>query len=121
MKTKLVRDKIPQIILDKTHKKADYYIAEKQEYEKRLFEKMFEELAEFKENPCIEEAADMLEVLIGLADHFGRWDIGDIYCETIRKRKSRGGFQNRVVLVLDNKPPEEEENDWNVTAFGEQK
>jgi len=54
---KLVRDKIPKII-EKSGKKAVIYIADDKEYLKKLYEKLLEEIGEFKENPSPEELAD---------------------------------------------------------------
>ena len=59
---KLVRDKIPQII-EESGRSCEYHVASHDEYKTRLYEKMREELDEFIEAPCEEEAADMYEVL----------------------------------------------------------
>lgn len=98
MKTynKLVRDRIPDII------KADgvdciFHVADNEEYVKKLYEKLDEEFTEFKENPTVEEFADMMEVLTSIALHH------KINLETVKevkrdKRNARGGFNDRVIL-----------------------
>jgi len=99
MKTKLVRDKIPQIIIDKGVK-PEYYIAiNDKEYERRLFDKMKEELQEFIDNPCIEEAADMYEVWNAIIEHWGMIPI-DVISQSNKKKKERGGFTNRIILNI---------------------
>jgi len=67
---KLVRDKIPQIIKD-SGKKSYCHIADEKEYLEALKDKINEEVEEFYETPCIEEMADILEVLGALADYHG--------------------------------------------------
>tara|TARA_R110002020_G_scaffold193159_2_gene393371 strand:- start:247 stop:591 length:345 start_codon:yes stop_codon:yes gene_type:complete len=59
---KLIRDNIPRI-LDNLKKSHSYRIASKEEYPKYLKKKLQEEVDEFLENPCIEELADIAEVL----------------------------------------------------------
>ena len=93
---KLVRDKIPQIIRE-SGKKCKYHTADIQEFKQRLYDKMSEELREFIENPSIEEAADMYEVLRALV-----WihdiDSSDVISHAERKREDRGGFCRGIVL-----------------------
>ena len=57
---KLVRDKIPDIIKE-NGKKCKYHVADHSEYKASLYEKMREELDEFIDTPCYEEAADIYE------------------------------------------------------------
>ena len=115
MTTKLVRDEIPRIIR-KTGGTPNCYIADTAEYRVRLIDKMHEEIQEFRKNPCKEEAADMLEVLLALIQEWG-WVPLDIYSTANAKRKERGGFKQGCVLIIDDE--ETEENDWTVTAHGE--
>lgn len=93
---KLVRDKIPEII-KKAGKDYVVHIASEEEYIKKLQEKVTEELEEFRENPCEEELADILEVLESIAD-FYKFDIDNIKAIQKRKRMERGGFKDRIVL-----------------------
>ena len=93
---KLVRDKIPEII-EKSGKKAVIYIADDKEYLKKLYEKLIEEIEEFKENPSPEELADILEVCDAIREYF---NIDAKEVESIKKKKyeERGGFYKRIIL-----------------------
>lgn len=93
---KLVRDFIPRII-ENRGEKAFVYVAKRSEYKRRLIDKLLEEVFEFQENPCIEELADILEVIDALhqAFDFSKKRV----CEVQKcKRLERGGFANRYVL-----------------------
>lgn len=93
---KLVRDKIPEIIL-KNGDTPVTHIATDEEYNSQLKAKLTEETQEFLENPYLEELADILEVLYALCDHhkFSREEL-----EKIRQQKcdTRGAFKNRIIL-----------------------
>ena len=94
---KLVRDYIPQIIHQDSERTCDYYIAENDEYEMRLFEKMKEEMQEFIDNPSYEEAADIFEVFRALCNLYDL-DIDGVESIASDKRDRRGGFSNKIVL-----------------------
>lgn len=96
MKPKLVRDKIPQVI-EISGKKCRWHFAGPRELKKRLCDKMLEELDEFIKNPCIEEAADMYEVLAALVFAW-EFEFGDVLDCAQSKRKERGGFLIGIVL-----------------------
>ena len=91
--SKLVRDKIPTIIR-KNGKKFSMHIANEQEYEEALWNKLDEEVAEFKAE---EEAADILEVINSIVEFYNlkHYDV-----ETARQVKlgARGGFRDRIIL-----------------------
>ena len=93
---KLVRDKIPDIIRE-DGKTCEYHVAGYDEYKMRLYEKLREELDEFINTPCYEEAADMYEVLSSI---FELHEINMIRVEltVLDKREERGGFVNRIIL-----------------------
>ena len=93
---KLVRDNIPDII-EKTGKKCVYRVADPKEYQRYLYEKMREELTEFVEDPCIEEAADMYEVFLSIL-RFHKLDICDVIFTASSKKEERGGFLNGIIL-----------------------
>ena len=63
---KLVRDKIPEIIVSSGKKPIVRAAAPNLELPLRLYQKMIEEMNEFFEEPSIEEAGDMLEVFLAL-------------------------------------------------------
>jgi predicted house-cleaning noncanonical NTP pyrophosphatase (MazG superfamily) len=98
---KLVRDKIPEQI-----KKGGEIVVEarlpKSDISFALLGKLIEEIREFqiaKNSPeAIEEMADIVEVLRAISTEFEiGWD--DIEASRIRKRKMRGGFDERRVLL----------------------
>ena len=93
---KLVRDLIPQII-EKSGKKFDTHIADDEEYGKLLEEKLQEEVNEFLEDRNLEELADVLEVLVGLAGHLGYTE-EELFGKRTKKKLERGGFKEKVVL-----------------------
>ncbi|PHD74074.1 phosphoribosyl-ATP pyrophosphohydrolase [Bacillus sp. AFS043905] len=93
---KLVRDKIPTII-EKANKEAITYIASKEEVKGMLFQKLIEELEEFKDTPIEEELADILEVIEGIATVFNL-DMEQVIKLKENKKVERGGFEKRIVL-----------------------
>lgn len=93
---KLVRDLIPTII-EESGKQCEYHIADTDEHRLGLYTKMGEEMAEFIENPSIEEAADIYEVLRGIClAHDLR--MLDVIRAAERKKIERGGFTARIIL-----------------------
>jgi len=93
---KLVRDKIPDII-EEDGKECKYHVANYDEYKSRLYEKMREELDEFINTPCYEEAADMYEVFSSICALHGM-SMAQVKYSAIVKCKERGGFNDRIVL-----------------------
>jgi predicted house-cleaning noncanonical NTP pyrophosphatase (MazG superfamily) len=93
---KLVRDKIPEII-EKQGNKYDIRIAEKDEHFMLLEAKLQEEVKEFLEDKNLEELADIMEVLYGLADNLG-YSEEDLNNKRLEKREKRGGFKKGIVL-----------------------
>ncbi len=59
---KLVRDRIPEII-ESSGRSYVTHKAEESEYKEKLHAKLIEEVNEFIETPCMEEIADIYEVL----------------------------------------------------------
>ena len=94
---KLVRDKIPEIILKATGKSAKVVVLGDDEYEKALKRKLQEEVKEFLESGETEELADVLEVVYSLSKVKGvSWN----ELEELRrkKREERGGFEKKLWL-----------------------
>ena len=93
---KLVRDRIPEILKEKG---IEFYshIANKEEYEQELYEKLREELQEFEDEPCVEELADMLEVLDAIRS-FHNINLDELKTVKTKKSRERGGFKNRIIL-----------------------
>lgn len=93
---KLVRDKIPEII-KKQGRECDIEIAPKDKKYELLEEKLKEEVNEFLEDKNLEELADVMEVLFGLADSLGYGE-EDLLKARDKKREERGGFKDGIVL-----------------------
>lgn len=93
---KLVRDKIPEIIKASNRTPKCKVLNENQEYQRYLIEKLQEEVLEFTENPCVEELADVREVIDALSEIEG---FEDVISVQKRKKEERGGFADRVLLV----------------------
>lgn len=98
---KLVRDKIPQVI-ESDGKKYDIKIASKEKHLDLLEKKLHEEVAEFIEakdtkGKNLEELADVMEVLFGLAKNLGYTE-EDLMKKRDEKKEERGGFDQGIVL-----------------------
>jgi len=93
---KLVRDKIPAVI-EASGKKFDIRKADKEEHYKLLETKLKEEVNEFLEDKNLEELADVMEVLFGLAENMG-YSEEDLMKKRAEKRAERGGFKEGIVL-----------------------
>ncbi|APW99423.1 hypothetical protein CHINAEXTREME_17325 [Halobiforma lacisalsi AJ5] len=93
---KLVRDSIPEII-ERNGETPVVHTAAEEEYERRLREKLDEEVAEFRESGEIEELADVLEVVHAIREQEG---ISAERLEELRaeKARDRGRFEERIVL-----------------------
>lgn len=93
---KLVRDKIPQIIME-SGKECEVEISPKEERAELLEKKLMEEVNEYLEDKNLEELADIMEVLFGLADNLG-YSEEDIIKKREEKKEERGGFKEGIVL-----------------------
>ena len=87
---KLVRDRIPEIIEEsgKTHQTT---IIDGEDLKKAALKKLLEEAMEFVENPCAEEAADIMEILHFILEREGITDSQVMTAATVNRIK-RGGF-----------------------------
>ncbi|MBS3115551.1 nucleoside triphosphate pyrophosphohydrolase [Candidatus Woesearchaeota archaeon] len=72
-KSKLVRDKIPQIIKNNGDKSV-FHIASDEEYGSKLNEKLIEEVNEWSSSQTIEEMADIFEVITAILEN-NKWSI----------------------------------------------
>ncbi len=93
---KLVRDFIPEII-ERENKIAITHKADEEEYENKLFEKLLEEINEFKKSKSIEELADIYEVLDAIIEFF-KYVNEDILKLKTKKAEIRGKFTKRIIL-----------------------
>lgn len=100
---KLVRDKIPEIVEEKTGKEVKTRVMEDdEEYREYLLRKVVEEASELegtktKEHRA-EEIADIMELIdtILVLDDL---DLETIYKIQTRKREERGGFKKRILML----------------------
>ena len=93
---KLVRDRIPEII-EGSGKTCVTRILPLEEYLAALDAKLTEELAEYQADKSMEELADLLEVMMAVAEARGH---SFAEGEAIRRAKAekRGGFRERIFL-----------------------
>lgn len=96
---KLVRDNIPAIMFSKGQKptietvKGEIYLME-------LKKKLNEEVCEFIADPCVEEMADILEVLYVLAENFN-FDAPVLKTEEKKERKELSELKKHLVEEKD--------------------
>jgi predicted house-cleaning noncanonical NTP pyrophosphatase (MazG superfamily) len=97
---KLIRDKLPAMVLEKEGRAMDTYIAEQSEYLQLLKEKLVEEanevLSASPEN-LLEELADVLEVFAAVCKAHGFEE--SVFEAREKKFSQRGGFTEKIVLV----------------------
>ncbi|QOS11025.1 uncharacterized protein HfgLR_04405 [Haloferax gibbonsii] len=93
---KLVRDDIPRIIRESGETPV-VHIADDEEFDRRLREKLVEEAEEFAESGRLEELADVFAVVDAVLD---RCDEDWEWVEAVAREKAaeRGGFEDGVVL-----------------------
>lgn len=94
---KLVRDKIPEIIVSNGEKPIIQILDDKK-YRFHLEQKLNEEVNEYHESKCIEELADILEVVYALCemDGYTQDDLEGVYQ---KKHVERGGFSKKIFLI----------------------
>ena len=94
---KLVRDRIPEII-EKAGARPNIRILDGEEYIRCLEDKLDEEVGEYHRDKTAEELADILEVVLALAEVNGcsREELLEIYRQ---KHEARGGFEGRIFLI----------------------
>ena len=99
---KLVRDKIPDVIR-KAGKLPITDIMSQDDMTAALNRKLLEEAQEYIESGSVEEMADVLEVLHGIAFHKGiTWD--EVESARIYKHEERGGFEKGIRLLEVREP-----------------
>lgn len=94
---KLVRDFIPQIIEESGRTCEWRKVKDRAEHIECLREKIIEETDEFVENSCVEEAADMLEVLFAFT-FLHDIDFEEVLNAAREKAEKRGGFMQGIIL-----------------------
>ncbi|WP_195430210.1 nucleoside triphosphate pyrophosphohydrolase [Clostridium sp. D46t1_190503_E9] len=93
---KLVRDKIPEIITS-DGKTCEIEIVTGIEKQELLEKKLLEEVNEYLDDKNLEELADVMEILFGLANQLG-YSEDDLIKKRNEKLKERGGFKKGIVL-----------------------
>jgi len=93
---KLVRDKIPSVIME-NGEMPNFRIMEDDEFLKALNEKLLEEVAEYQESGDIYELADILQVICSISEIIGR---GFKEIEYLKDEKAieLGGFKAQMFL-----------------------
>ena len=94
---KLERDRIPEIVKE-SGKDCEIEIVNGVEKQERLEKKLLEEVNEYMEDKNLEELADVMEVLFGLANELG-YSEEDLLNKRNEKLQERGGFKDGIVLV----------------------
>lgn len=94
---KLVRDKIPEIIVANGEEPV-YRVLDGDEYRQALLDKLVEEAKELREaNGDMSERVDVAEVLRALDDLLG-YSADSVESACAEKARKRGGFQGRIFL-----------------------
>ena len=91
---KLVRDKIPQIIIADGRTPIVRTLSD-EEYLSELDRKLNEEVAEYQADKSLEEMADVLEVLFAICEARGH-SVDELMEVRDKKRGKRGGFRDKV-------------------------
>ena len=92
---KLVRDRIPEII-ERSGKCCEWETLSQEDYLRCLDEKLCEELREYQADKSLEELADLLEVLMAVAQ--ARGSFAQVEEIRLKKKEKRGGFDRRIFL-----------------------
>ena len=96
MPVKLVRDRIPEIMRSAgLHPRTR--IAPSEERLSWLLAKLHEETEEVVNTPCIEECADVLEVVLAIASELGYTE-AQLSQVAGEKAEQRGGFGGGILL-----------------------
>lgn len=91
---KLVRDKIPQIIIADGRTPIVRTLSD-EEYLSELDRKLNEEVAEYQADKSLEEMADVIEVLFAICEARGH-SVDELMEVRDKKREKRGGFRDKV-------------------------
>lgn len=98
MNWKLVRDRIPEI-MQAAGTTPTFRTINESERLAWLLEKLREEVSELVAQPCLEECADVLEVVVTIARHLGHTE-DKLRAATSDKAERRGNFDRGVLLKI---------------------
>ena len=93
---KLVRDKIPEIIMN-DNRMPITRVLDNEEYIKELNKKLQEEVSEYLEDDNVEELADIVEVVYGILNA-KNISIEEFEKIRIKKVNERGAFYKKIFL-----------------------
>ena len=94
--SKLVRDKIPDIIKDSGRIPVTHILSD-EEFLVALEAKLKEEVVEYQDDKSLEEMADVLEVLQAICVARG-YSLEQLEEKRREKAEERGGFKNKIFL-----------------------
>ncbi len=94
---KLVRDRIPEMI-EAAGKKCTTLTLSEEDYARFLDKKLYEEFQEYQDCKCMEELADVLEVIHAIVRARGS-TLEELEQMRLRKKQSHGGFENKILLM----------------------
>ena len=94
---KLVRDRIPAIIISNGQEPLYSAISDDERYLAALWDKVYEEIREFKATPTTEEMADIMTILLAVMDYHGI-AFEDVLVSEKEKTAKLGGFKDRIML-----------------------
>lgn len=97
---KLIRDKIPDIIISKGEKPITRTLSD-EEYLAELDKKLIEEVTEYQESKELEELADILEVIFAISEARG-YSKDDLITAHQKKHNECGGFSEKIFLISKN-------------------
>lgn len=93
---KLVRDKIPQIIAQKSEQAIIHTLSD-EEAMKEFNKKLLEETNEYLEENNVEELADIVEVIYGILK-LKNIDLPEFEDIRLKKVEQRGAFDKKIFL-----------------------
>lgn len=98
---KLVRDKIPDMIIKEGYVPKTRVLSDK-EYLRELDKKLSEEVREYRQSKELEELADILEVIYAISKARG-YTVDDLIKVKNEKQEKRGGFSEKIFLISKSK------------------
>ena len=94
---KLVRDRIPQIIIDNGDEPDYYTEANDEAYWLKLISKLHEEITELSDDRSSQEMADVIELIYTVCE-FQNIDLAEVEEVRAKKKFLNGGFSKRYIL-----------------------